>query len=62
MLPTWVAVALIVIGLVLFAAAAANAAAPARATQIPTGGNTLPGAPFFGPDADSFLGVYTGSL
>ena len=28
-----------------------------------TGGNTLgPDAPFYGPDADPFLGIYTGNL
>jgi hypothetical protein len=30
------------------------------ATEIPTGGNTLPGLPFFGPDIDRSTGDYAG--
>jgi len=31
-----------------------------QATEIPTGGNTLPDMPFFGPDIDSSTGDYAG--
>lgn len=59
---SWLEASLIAVGLVLLAAAVANASPPAPVTQFPTGGNTLPGAPVFGPDADPFLGVYIGGL
>lgn len=52
-------VALIVAVLTLVMIASRSMAQPL--TQIPTNGNTLDGSPFFGPDADPFLGIYTGA-